>query len=94
MTSRLQPYFAVCPGGLGGALADELGALGARETREESGGVAFNGTRELGYAANLHSRIASRVLWPALAALRGEEWAWEELATVEGWFADLRSLFS
>jgi len=63
MTSRQQPYFAVCPGGLEAALADELDALGARETREESGGVAFNGTRELGYAVNLHSRIASRVLW-------------------------------
>jgi putative N6-adenine-specific DNA methylase len=63
MTSRLQPYFAVCPGGLEAALADELDALGAREVREEGGGVAFNGTRELGYAVNLHSRIASRVLW-------------------------------
>jgi len=63
MISRLQPYFAVCPGGLEAALADELDALGAREVREEGGGVAFNGTRELGYAVNLHSRIASRVLW-------------------------------
>jgi putative N6-adenine-specific DNA methylase len=63
MTSRLQTYFAVCPGGLEAALADELDALGVRETREESGGVAFSGTRELGYAVNLHSRIASRVLW-------------------------------
>jgi putative N6-adenine-specific DNA methylase len=63
MTSRLQSYFAVCPGGLEAALADELDALGARDVREEGGGVAFNGTRELGYAVNLHSRIASRVLW-------------------------------
>lgn len=63
MTSRLQPYFAVCPGGLEAALADELDALGAREVREEGGGVAFSGSRELGYAVNLHSRIASRVLW-------------------------------
>jgi putative N6-adenine-specific DNA methylase len=63
MTSRLQSYFAVCPGGLEAALADELDALGAREVREEGGGVAFGGTRELGYAVNLHSRIASRVLW-------------------------------
>ena len=63
MTSRLHSYFAVCPGGLEAALADELDALGAREVREEGGGVAFSGTRELGYAVNLHSRIASRVLW-------------------------------
>lgn len=62
MTSRQQSYFAVCPGGLEAALADELDALGAREVHEEGGGVAFSGTRELGYAVNLHSRIASRVL--------------------------------
>jgi len=41
-----------------------------------------------------HARIASRVIWPALAALRGEEWAWEELSIVESWFADLRPLFA
>jgi putative N6-adenine-specific DNA methylase len=63
MTSRRHSYFAVCPGGLEAALAYELDALGAREVREEGGGVAFSGTRELGYAVNLHSRIASRVLW-------------------------------
>lgn len=63
MTARLQTYFAVCPGGLESALADELAVLGAGDLREEGGGVAFSGTRELGYAANLHSRIASRVLW-------------------------------
>jgi putative N6-adenine-specific DNA methylase len=63
MTARLQAYFAVCPRGLEPALADELEALGARDVRQESGGVAFAGRREVGYAANLHSRIASRVLW-------------------------------
>jgi len=61
--ARLHAYFAVCPRGLEAALADELEALGAQQLREEGGGVAFEGTLATGYAANLHSRIASRVLW-------------------------------
>lgn len=56
-------FFAVCPRGLEAALADELLALGAQSLRAEAGGVAFNGTLTVAYAANLHSRIASRILW-------------------------------
>lgn len=63
MTSRLHNYFAVCPRGLEAALADELNALAAQSVRAETGGVAFAGSQETGYAANLYSRIASRVLW-------------------------------
>lgn len=63
MTSRIHNYFAVCPRGLEAALADELDALAAQSVRAETGGVAFAGSQETGYAANLHSRIASRVLW-------------------------------
>jgi len=37
--------------------------LGAKEPRETPGGVAFSGTWETCYRANLWSRIASRVLW-------------------------------
>lgn len=40
------------------------------------------------------ARIANRVIWPALAARRGEgDWPFEELAMVEGWFRDLQPLF-
>ncbi len=64
MTSaRLLAFFAVCPRGLEAALADELEALGATDLRESGGGVAFSGTLSTGYAANLKSRLASRVLW-------------------------------
>lgn len=56
-------FFAVCPRGLESALADELQALGAGGLRTEPGGVAFSGTLPIAYAANLHSRIASRILW-------------------------------
>lgn len=59
----LEHYFAPCPRGLEALLASELASLGARETREVAGGVAFGGNREVCYAANLHSRLASRVLW-------------------------------
>lgn len=55
-------FFAVCPRGLEAALSDELAAHGAQSLRAEAGGVAFGGTLSTGYAANLHSRIASRVL--------------------------------
>lgn len=61
--ARVHTYFAVCPRGLEAALADELEAVGAESIRAENGGVAFAGTLATGYAANLHSRIASRVLW-------------------------------
>ena len=39
------------------------GTSAPAEIRNESGGVGFTGTLKTGYAANLHSRIASRVLW-------------------------------
>ena len=56
-------FFAVCPRGLEAALSNELQALGATALRIEAGGAAFSGTLAVAYAANLHSRIASRILW-------------------------------
>ena len=56
-------FFAVCPRGLEAALSDELAAVGAQALRTEAGGVAFTGTLAVAYAANLHSRLASRILW-------------------------------
>ncbi len=44
-------------------LAAELGELGASDIGTVEGGVGFGGTLPLAYSANLHSRIASRVLW-------------------------------
>jgi phosphotransferase family enzyme len=40
-----------------------------------------------------HARLANLLIWPALAALRGGEWAYADLADVEGWFQDLAPLF-
>ena len=59
----MECYFAPCPRGLEGALATELGALGAGEIAPTDGGVAFAGPLDLAYRANLESRLASRVLW-------------------------------
>jgi putative N6-adenine-specific DNA methylase len=41
----------------------ELSSLGGENARQTPGGVAFSGTWEIAYRANLWSRIASRILW-------------------------------
>lgn len=56
-------FFAPCPRGLAGVLAEELTELGARDVKPAEAGVAFTGAYDLVYIANLHSRIASRILW-------------------------------
>ena len=56
-------FFAPCPRGLATALAQELTELGAQGATAADAGVTFGGPFELAYTANLHSRIASRVLW-------------------------------
>jgi putative N6-adenine-specific DNA methylase len=56
-------FFAPCPRGLEGVLTEELSALGAGALAKTDGGVGFAGTLPMAYAANLHSRIASRILW-------------------------------
>ena len=56
-------FFAPCPRGLAGVLGEELAQLGALQVEPADAGVAFRGPFELIYSANLHSRIASRVLW-------------------------------
>ncbi len=56
-------YFATCPRGLEQLLADELLAVGAKSIKLTDGGVSFDGDWAVCYAANLHSRIATRILW-------------------------------
>ena len=58
-----QYFFASCPRGLEAVLGDELTVLGAQEVHPTDGGVHFCGEWPLNYRVNLHSRIASRVLW-------------------------------
>lgn len=76
-------FFAICPRGFESLLGDELTALGAQAVRAEGGGVSFRGTRALGYAANLRSRLASRVLWQlARAPYRAEADLYEAAAAI------------
>ncbi|MGH8671580.1 MAG: THUMP domain-containing class I SAM-dependent RNA methyltransferase, partial [Burkholderiales bacterium] len=56
-------FFATCPRGLEQALADELVPLQAGNVATVAGGTKFEGEYPLCYRVNLHSRIASRVLW-------------------------------
>ncbi len=64
MTEKsMQRFFAPCPRGLEAVLAGELAELGAADIVAAEGGVGFSGAMSVAYAANLHSRIASRVLW-------------------------------
>jgi len=58
-----QRFFAPCPRGLEGVLAGELAELGASDVIVAEGGAGFSGSMAVAYAANLHSRIASRILW-------------------------------
>jgi putative N6-adenine-specific DNA methylase len=62
-SSRSEAFFASAPRGLEPLLLQELTSLGAQAPAQTPGGVAFSGTWETCYRANLWSRIASRVLW-------------------------------
>jgi putative N6-adenine-specific DNA methylase len=67
-------FFAPCPRGLEALLAEELAGLGAHDIVTVDGGAGFRGGLSHAYAANLHSRIASRVLWQIAAGkYRNEE---------------------
>jgi len=69
-TTFLFDWFVPCPRGLEAPLAAELAEIGAKHVegsqfrtgKEVPGGVHFRGSWAAGMAANLHSRIASRVL--------------------------------
>lgn len=74
MSSAPAVFFAPCPRGLEAVLADELRALGATVRETPSGGVRFEGDTEVALKANLHSRVASRVLQQvAYGSYRGED---------------------
>jgi putative N6-adenine-specific DNA methylase len=61
-------FFAPCPRGLAPPLAEELLELGAKDVKPHDAGVAFSGPFDIIYTTNLHSRIASRILWRVAAA--------------------------
>ncbi|RFC32419.1 MAG: putative N6-adenine-specific DNA methylase [Candidatus Nitrotoga sp. SPKER] len=70
----LENFFTPCPRGLETMLVNELNTFGAQDVRITDGGVHFIGPFLLSYRVNLHSRIASRVLWRvAIAHYRNEQ---------------------
>ena len=58
-----QQFFATCPRGLEALLVEELQGIGAKNITPTDGGVSFMGDIGVCYQANLHSRIATRILW-------------------------------
>jgi putative N6-adenine-specific DNA methylase len=66
-------FFAPCPRGLEEVLVAELRAIGANVHGWLPGGVRFEGNVEIGLAANLHSRIASRILQEVAAGTYRDE---------------------
>lgn len=58
----MNQYFATCPRGLEALLQAELQSIGAKDIKLTDGGVGFAGELSVCYSANLHSRIATRIL--------------------------------
>ena len=59
----MEKFFASCPRGLEALLAEDLTAAGVKDLQQIPGGVHFSADWPACYAVNLHSRIATRVLW-------------------------------
>ena len=59
----MEKFFASCPRGLEALLAEDLVAAGVKDLKQIPGGVHFACEWAACYAANLHSRIATRILW-------------------------------
>ena len=59
----MEKFFASCPRGLEALLAEDLVAAGVADLKQIPGGMHFRGEWAACYAANLHSRIATRILW-------------------------------
>lgn len=69
----METFFASCPRGLEQLLAEDLVAAGARDLKQIFGGVHFLADWPACYRANLHSRIATRILWRVAHAPYGNE---------------------
>jgi putative N6-adenine-specific DNA methylase len=92
---QTQTCFATCPRGLEALLAEELTGLGAEEAETAAGGVTFKGDWTLVYSANLHSRLATRILLRVSAGkYANEEDIYQGALNVywERWFDPARTI--
>lgn len=64
MSTESQPLVITCPKGLENLLLDEVTQLGAKQAKLGMAFVSCEADQVLGYKLCLHSRLASRVLWP------------------------------
>lgn len=90
-----QAFFASCPRGLEGLLAQELAGLGAAQTQPVPGGVAFQGDLRTCYRANLESRLATRILMKlASSSYRTEKDVYDAALRITWpeWFSDRVSI--
>jgi 23S rRNA (guanine2445-N2)-methyltransferase len=95
MSKQNETFFAPCPRGLEAVLGAELEQLGAQDVTDLPGGVSFTGPFTLCYAVNLHSRIASRVLWRVFhGAYRDEHDIFQAAHTLpwQTWFPVRRTI--
>ena len=81
----MERFFATCPRGLEPLLAEDLTAAGGIEPTPVPGGVHFTGDWPACYAANLHSRIATRILWRVAHGAYAREDDIYRLATETPW---------
>ena len=59
----MENFFASCPRGLESLLAEDITAAGILSFKQIPGGAHFAAEWPACYALNLHSRIATRILW-------------------------------
>jgi putative N6-adenine-specific DNA methylase len=81
----MQNFFASCPRGLEALLAEDLAAVGGQHIKTVPGGATFAGEWSVCYAANLHSRIAARILWRVAAKGYKKEEDIYQLALAADW---------
>jgi putative N6-adenine-specific DNA methylase len=94
-TTVAEIFFAPCPRGLEQTLVAELTEIGVPGCIASDAGVQFVADFERCYAANLHSRIASRVLWRvACEAYRNEDDVYAAAAALPwaDWFSVERTI--
>ena len=81
----MEQFFASCPRGLEALLTEDLATAGVGELKAIAGGVHFSADWPACYAANLHSRIATRILWRVAHGTYAKEDDIYQLALATPW---------